>query len=48
MCTGSGPRRLPATIVALLAVAGTGLFLYDAAAVRASRSAMRWRPGLER
>ncbi|MGW3625430.1 DUF6286 domain-containing protein [Streptomyces sp. NPDC000880] len=36
-------RRVPATIVALFAVAGTGLLLYDVAAVRAGQSAMRWR-----
>ena len=36
-------RRVPAGIVALLCVAGTGLFLYDVAAVRAGRQAMLWR-----
>ncbi|MCZ0976065.1 DUF6286 domain-containing protein [Streptomyces noursei] len=36
-------RRAPATAVAMLAAAGTGLFLYDLAAVRAGQSAMRWR-----
>lgn len=36
-------RRVPAGIVALLCVAGTGLFLYDVAAVRAGRTAMLWR-----
>lgn len=36
-------RRVPATIVAMLAAAGTGLFLYDVAAVRTGRSTMRWR-----
>lgn len=36
-------RRVPAAIVALLAAAGTGLLLYDVAAVRAGRSAMSWR-----
>lgn len=36
-------RRVPATVVAMLAAAGTGLFLYDVAAVRAGQSAMRWR-----
>ncbi|MFD5554461.1 DUF6286 domain-containing protein [Streptomyces sp. NPDC127068] len=36
-------RRVPAGIVALLLVAGTGLLLYDVAAVRAGRPAMGWR-----
>lgn len=36
-------RRVPAGIVALLCVAGTGLLLYDVAAVRAGRQAMLWR-----
>ncbi|WP_217623791.1 DUF6286 domain-containing protein [Streptomyces sp. TRM64462] len=36
-------RRVPAGITALLAAAGTGLLLYDVAAVRAGRPAMRWR-----
>ncbi len=36
-------RRVPATITALLALAGTGLMLYDVSAVRAGRHAMRWR-----
>jgi hypothetical protein len=36
-------RRVPAALVAVLAVAGVGLLLYDLAAVRADRSAMRWR-----
>ncbi|WP_435866135.1 DUF6286 domain-containing protein [Streptomyces xinghaiensis] len=36
-------RRVPAAIVALVAVAGTGLLLYDVAAVRAGGPAMRWR-----
>ncbi|WP_051723064.1 DUF6286 domain-containing protein [Streptomyces albus] len=36
-------RRLPATVVALVAAAGTGLLLYDVAAVRAGGPAMRWR-----
>ncbi|MET8676205.1 DUF6286 domain-containing protein [Streptomyces sp. NPDC004647] len=39
-------RRVPAGIVAALAVAGTGLLLYDVAAVRAGRSAMGWRRSL--
>lgn len=37
------PRRIPAAIVAALGVAGTGLLLYDVAAVRAGRTAMEWR-----
>ncbi|MDH6216046.1 DUF6286 domain-containing protein [Streptomyces pseudovenezuelae] len=36
-------RRVPATVVALLLLAVTGLFLYDIAAVRADRPAMHWR-----
>ncbi|MFC4611548.1 DUF6286 domain-containing protein [Streptomyces maoxianensis] len=36
-------RRVPATILALFAVAGTGILLYDVAAVRAGQSAMLWR-----
>ncbi|MET8179242.1 DUF6286 domain-containing protein [Streptomyces sp. NPDC005336] len=36
-------RRIPAGLVALALVAGAGLLLYDVAAVRAGRSAMRWR-----
>lgn len=36
-------RRVPAGITALLAATGTGLLLYDVAAVRAGRQAMRWR-----
>ncbi|MCC3653370.1 DUF6286 domain-containing protein [Streptomyces sp. S07_1.15] len=36
-------RRVPAAIVAVVAVAGTGLLLYDVAAVRAGGPAMRWR-----
>ncbi|MDJ0346771.1 DUF6286 domain-containing protein [Streptomyces sp. H10-C2] len=36
-------RRVAAGIVALLAAAATGLLLYDVAAVRADRPAMRWR-----
>ncbi|MFG3285846.1 DUF6286 domain-containing protein [Streptomyces sp. NPDC048111] len=39
-------RRVPAGIVALLLLAASGLLLYDVAAVRAHRSAMRWRTGL--
>ncbi|MGW1892314.1 DUF6286 domain-containing protein [Streptomyces sp. NPDC002004] len=37
---------MPAAIVALIAAAATGLFLYDVAAVRAGRSAMSWRRSL--
>ncbi|MGX1882192.1 DUF6286 domain-containing protein, partial [Streptomyces sp. NPDC055287] len=36
-------RRIPATIVALLSVAATGLLLYDVVSVRASGPEMRWR-----
>ncbi|CAM5266133.1 DUF6286 domain-containing protein [Streptomyces coeruleorubidus] len=36
-------RRLPAALVALLAVGGIGLLLYDVVSVRAGRSAMSWR-----
>ncbi|MFJ3310199.1 DUF6286 domain-containing protein [Streptomyces sp. NPDC086549] len=36
-------RRVPAGIVALLLLIGAGAFLYDVAAVRAHRPAMRWR-----
>jgi hypothetical protein len=39
-------RRLPAGIVALLALAAAGLLLYDLVSVRAGRSAMSWRRGL--
>jgi hypothetical protein len=41
-------RRVPAGLVALLLLAGTGLLLYDVAAVRADRPAMGWRRGLAR
>ncbi|MEU2064914.1 DUF6286 domain-containing protein [Streptomyces sp. NPDC013455] len=48
--TGSGrfwsPRRVPALVVAVLLLAGAGLLLYDIAAVRAHRPAMRWRRAL--
>ncbi|MCS0603193.1 DUF6286 domain-containing protein [Streptomyces sp. LP11] len=40
------PRRVPAAIVAVLVLAGTGLLLYDIAAVRAGRPAMYWRRAL--
>ncbi|MFF9342242.1 MULTISPECIES: DUF6286 domain-containing protein [unclassified Streptomyces] len=36
-------RRIPAGLLAALVLAGTGLLLYDVAAVRADRSAMSWR-----
>jgi hypothetical protein len=36
-------RRVPATLLALLILGGAGLLLYDVAAVRADRPAMRWR-----
>ncbi|POX61989.1 hypothetical protein C3492_19700 [Streptomyces sp. Ru62] len=49
---GSGrfwsPRRAPAALVAALLAAGAGLLLYDVAAVRAHRPAMRWRRALAR
>ncbi|MBV2355098.1 hypothetical protein KUM39_12085 [Streptomyces sp. J2-1] len=41
-------RRVPAGVVALLVLAGTGLLLYDVAAVRAGRPAMWWRRELAR
>ncbi|MFE6129117.1 DUF6286 domain-containing protein [Streptomyces sp. NPDC056437] len=36
-------RRIPATVVALLSVAATGLLLYDVVSVRVGRPGMRWR-----
>jgi hypothetical protein len=36
-------RRLPAGLLALLGLSGTGLLLYDVASVRAGRRAMSWR-----
>jgi hypothetical protein len=36
-------RRVPAAVVAVLLLVLAGLFLYDIAAVRADRPAMRWR-----
>jgi hypothetical protein len=39
-------RRIPAAILALLLFLAAGIFLYDIAAVRADRPAMRWRRGL--
>jgi len=41
-------RRVPAGVLALLLLVGAGLFLYDIAAVRADRPAMRWRRALAR
>ena len=41
-------RRVPAAIVAVLVLAVAGVFLYDIAAVRANRPAMRWRRELAR
>ncbi|MGW6061042.1 DUF6286 domain-containing protein [Streptomyces sp. NPDC055189] len=42
------PRRVPATVLALLLLGGAGLLLYDIAAVRAGHSAMAWRGDLAR
>ncbi|ALO92997.1 hypothetical protein SHL15_1835 [Streptomyces hygroscopicus subsp. limoneus] len=42
------PRRVPAALVAALLAAGAGILLYDIAAVRAHRPAMRWRRALAR
>ncbi|WP_327275938.1 DUF6286 domain-containing protein [Streptomyces sp. NBC_01224] len=36
-------RRIPAAILALVILGGTGLLLYDVAAVRAHHPAMQWR-----
>ncbi|MDT0571921.1 DUF6286 domain-containing protein [Streptomyces sp. DSM 3412] len=36
-------RRIPAALVALLSAVAVGFLLYDVVAVRAGRSAMRWR-----
>lgn len=36
-------RRIPATLLALVVLGGSGLLLYDVAAVRADRPAMQWR-----
>jgi hypothetical protein len=41
-------RRVPAGILALLVLAGTGLLLYDVVAVRADNPAMQWRRWLAR
>ncbi|WP_442809279.1 DUF6286 domain-containing protein [Streptomyces sp. NBC_01218] len=39
-------RRVPAALLALVVLGASGLFLYDVAAVRADRPAMRWRRSL--
>nr|WP_267241488.1 DUF6286 domain-containing protein [Streptomyces sp. PR69] len=39
-------RRVPAALAALIVLAAAGLLLYDIAAVRADRPAMRWRRAL--
>ncbi|MCT4354973.1 DUF6286 domain-containing protein [Streptomyces sp. Je 1-79] len=39
-------RRIPAALLALILLCGTGLLLYDVAAVRADRTAMSWRSEL--
>jgi hypothetical protein len=39
-------RRVPAGILALLLLVAAGAFLYDVAAVRAGRNALRWRTWL--
>ncbi|MFJ9677650.1 DUF6286 domain-containing protein [Streptomyces sp. NPDC101194] len=36
-------RRVPAAVLALVGLGATGLLLYDVAAVRADRPAMKWR-----
>jgi hypothetical protein len=41
-------RRIPAGLVALLLLLAAGAFLYDIAAVRAGRPALRWRRALAR
>lgn len=41
-------RRVPAAVLAVLLLAGAGLFLYDVVAVRADRPAMAWRRSLAR
>ncbi|WP_327366609.1 DUF6286 domain-containing protein [Streptomyces sp. NBC_01217] len=41
-------RRIPAALLALVVLAAAGLLLYDVAAVRADRPAMRWRRTLAR
>ncbi|WP_326764872.1 DUF6286 domain-containing protein [Streptomyces sp. NBC_01591] len=39
-------RRVPAALLALVVLGGSGLLLYDVAAVRADRPAMHWRRSL--
>ncbi|MGW2083607.1 DUF6286 domain-containing protein [Streptomyces sp. NPDC001880] len=39
-------RRVPAALLALVVLGGSGLLLYDVAAVRAGRPAMQWRRSL--
>ncbi|MFD7495811.1 DUF6286 domain-containing protein [Streptomyces sp. NPDC059832] len=39
-------RRVPAAVLALVVLGGSGLLLYDVVAVRADRPAMRWRRAL--
>ncbi|MEU6983392.1 DUF6286 domain-containing protein [Streptomyces sp. NPDC046324] len=39
-------RRIPSVLIALILLGGTGLLLYDVAAVRAGRTAMDWRSEL--
>ncbi|MEE1743474.1 MULTISPECIES: DUF6286 domain-containing protein [unclassified Streptomyces] len=39
-------RRIPAAVLALVVLGGSGLLLYDVAAVRADRPAMGWRRSL--
>ncbi|MFF9039142.1 DUF6286 domain-containing protein [Streptomyces sp. NPDC014892] len=41
-------RRVPAGVLAVLLLAGAGIFLYDVVAVRADRPAMAWRRSLAR
>ncbi|MGA4842779.1 DUF6286 domain-containing protein [Streptomyces sp. G45] len=41
-------RRVPAALLALLLLGGSGLLLYDVVAVRADHPAMRWRRELAR
>ncbi|RFC75890.1 DUF6286 domain-containing protein [Streptomyces sp. AcE210] len=41
-------RRIPAALVAIVLLGGSGILLYDIAAVRAGHSAMHWRRALAR
>jgi len=41
-------RRIPAALVAIVILGGSGILLYDIAAVRAGHSAMQWRRALAR